>query len=146
MLPQTNMGHFCKRSQERCTKTHSLPSVLLALLAFLGVFQFQNLTKIQENIMQNKSKQSIEAERKVKGLLKALFRYLIAASRLTFLKNKIPGSLIFTPSFQEFSLKSFKKIGYLFRNFDFCGPKQKQPQSYQIFDKFRFPWKTERPQ
>ena len=73
--------------------------------------------------MLNKSKQRIEAERKVKGLLKAVFRYLIAASRLMFLKNKIPGSLIFASSFQKFSLKSFKKIGYLFRNFDFCAPK-----------------------
>ena len=73
--------------------------------------------------MYNKSKQRIEAERKVKGLLKAVFRYLIAASRLMFLKNKIPGSLTFASSFQEFSLKSFKKIGYLFRNFDFCTPK-----------------------
>ena len=36
-----------------------------------------------------------------------------------------------------------KKICYLLRNFYFCAPKSKESQSYQIFDKFRFLWKSE---
>ena len=48
---QTNIGHFCLRSQERCMETQSSRSVLLTFLAFLGAFQFRNSRNIQENIM-----------------------------------------------------------------------------------------------
>ena len=40
-------------------KKNSLVSVLLALLTFLGVVQVQNLSKILEDIMYNKSKHGL---------------------------------------------------------------------------------------
>jgi len=43
-------------------KTHSLRSVLLAVLAFSGAFQFRNSRKIQENITKNKSKHSLSTK------------------------------------------------------------------------------------
>ena len=59
---QTNIGHFCQRSQERCMEAHSLRSVLLAVLAFLGGFQFRNSRNVHENIMQNKSKRLLKCK------------------------------------------------------------------------------------
>ena len=46
-------------------------------------------------------------------------RYLIAAGKC-FQLTRSSGSLIFTFNFQEISSNSFKKIWYLFGNFDFC--------------------------
>ena len=46
-------------------------------------------------------------------------RYLIAAGKC-FQLTRWSGSLIFTFNFQEISSNSFKKIRYLFGNFDFC--------------------------